>query len=339
MFNVGFDFSFFRQRLTGSIVYFDRATKDMLAFFSLPLSFGWTGYYDNIGDMSNRGLEVELFGDIIRTRDFKWGAHLNLTSYKNKITRIADANKTMWLDGVQGYNNGDYFYGEGKSMYTFRLKKYAGVDPETGKALYWQDKYKKNAAGEYELDKNGQPIVEERVKVENAENATYHLCGTSLPDVYGGFGTNIAWKGFDFSIDFGYQLGGQVYDGNYAAAMNHNRGGAMHVDLYKAWSPENKGSNIPRVQSQDQYTTAASDRWLTSASYLSLQNINLGYTLPAKLTRKYGVAKVRIYAVGDNLWVWSKRKGLDPRQSINGGVSNVLYSNVRTISGGITVTF
>ncbi|OWP33577.1 SusC/RagA family protein [Prevotella intermedia] len=339
MFNVGFDFSFFRQRLTGSIVYFDRATKDMLAFFSLPLSFGWTGYYDNIGDMSNRGLEVELFGDIIRTRDFKWGAHLNLTTYKNKITRIADANKTMWLDGVQGYNNGDYFYGEGKSMYTFRLKKYAGVDPETGKALYWQDKYKKNAAGEYELDKNGQPIVEERVKVENAENATYHLCGTSLPDVYGGFGTNIAWKGFDFSIDFGYQLGGQVYDGNYAAAMNHNRGGAMHVDLYKAWSPENKGSNIPRVQSQDQYTTASSDRWLTSASYLSLQNINLGYTLPAKLTRKYGVAKIRIYAVGDNLWLWSKRKGLDPRQSINGGVSNVLYSNVRTISGGITVTF
>ena len=121
--------------------------------------------------------------------------------------------------------------------------------------------------------------------------------------------------------------------------MNHNRGSAMHVDLYKAWSPENKGSNIPRVQHQDQYTNASSDRWLTSASYFSLQNINLGYTLPAKLTRKYGVSKVRIYAVGDNLWLWSKRKGLDPRQSINGGVSNVLYSNVRTISGGITVTF
>ena len=339
MFNVGFDFSFFRQRLSGSIVYFDRSTKDMLAFFSLPQSFGWTGYFDNVGDMSNRGLEVELFGDIIRTRDFKWGAHLNLTTYKNKITRIADANKTMWLDGVRGYNDDIYFLGEGISMYTFSLKQYAGVDPETGKALYWQDKYKKNAAGEYELDKNGQPIVEERVKVENAENATYHLCGTSLPDVYGGFGTDIAWKGFDFSIDFGYQLGGKVYDGNYASAMGFNRGGAMHADLLNAWSPENKGSNIPRVQSQDQYTTASSDRWLTSASYLSLQNVNLGYTLPTKLTRKYGLAKVRVYVVGDNLWVWSKRQGLDPRQSISGSVSNVRYSNVRTISGGITVTF
>ena len=160
-----------------------------------------------------------------------------------------------------------------------------------------------------------------------------------MPDAYGGFGTSLAWKGFDFSIDFGYQLGGQVYDSNYAAAMDHNRGGAMHVDLLKAWTPENTGSNIPRIQSQDQYTTASSDRWLTSASYLSLQNINLGYTIPAKYTRKLGLAKVRVYAVGDNIWVWSKRQGLDPRQSISGSVSNVLYSNVRTISGGITVTF
>ena len=71
--------------------------------------------------------------------------------------------------------------------------------------------------------------------------------------------------------------------------------------------PENKGSNIPRVQSQRPIYNRRSDRWLTSTSYLSLQNINLGYTLPAKLTRKYGVAKIHIYAVGDNLWLWSKR--------------------------------
>ena len=338
MFNVGFDFSFFRQRLSGSIVYFDRSTKDMLAFFSLPVSYGWSGYYANVGDMSNRGLEIELFGDIIRTRDFKWSANLNFTTYKNKITRIADANKTAWLDGVPGYNSGSYFYGEGQSMYTFRLKKYAGVDPKTGKSLFYQDIYKKDAAGK-DIVENGQKIVEKTITVENAEDASYHLCGTALPDAYGGFGTSLAWKGFDFSIDFGYQLGGQVYDSNYAAAMNHNRGGAMHVDLLKAWTPENTGSNIPRIQSQDQYTTASSDRWLTSASYLSLQNINLGYTIPAKYTRKLGLAKVRVYAVGDNIWVWSKRQGLDPRQSISGSVSNVLYSNVRTISGGITVTF
>ena len=113
----------------------------------------------------------------------------------------------------------------------------------------------------------------------------------------------------------------------------------MHADLLNAWTPENKNSNIPRIQSQDQYTNSSSDRWLVNASYLSLQNINFGYTLPSSWVRKLGLTKVRVYAVGDNLWVWSKRQGLDPRQSISGGQSNVKYSVVRTISGGITVTF
>ena len=105
-FNVGIEFSLLKSRLTGSFEYYNRKTTDMLSWYTLPASFGFTGYYDNVGDMSNRGLEIELFGDIIRTRDFKWGAHLNFTTYKNKITRIADANKTAWADGVQGYQNG-----------------------------------------------------------------------------------------------------------------------------------------------------------------------------------------------------------------------------------------
>lgn len=339
MFNVGFDFSLFRQRLSGSIVYFDRSTKDMLSFFSLPLSFGWTGYWDNVGDMSNRGIEIELFGDIIRKKDFRWSANLNFTSYKNKITRIADANKTLYQDGIAGYNDGSYFLGEGISMYTLRLKRYAGVDPETGEALYYKDIYKRDEAGNFVLDANGQNVVERTEKVKNPEEAQYHLAGTTLPDAYGGFGTSIEWKGFDFSVDFGYQIGGQVYDGNYASSMDLSRGGAMHVDLLNAWTADNKGSNIPRIQSQDLYTASSSDRWLVNASYLSLQNINLGYTLPTKWVRSLGLAKVRIYAVGDNLWVWSKRQGLDPRQSLSGGQSNVGYAAVRTISGGITVTF
>ena len=84
---------------------------------------------------------------------------------------------------------------------------------------------------------------------------------------------------------------------------------------------------------------STSDRWLTNASYLTLANITLGYTLPTSLTSKIGVQKLRIYAVGDNLYTWSKRKGLDPRQSITGGSSGTYYSTIRSISGGISVTF
>lgn len=339
MFNIGFDFSLLRHRLSGSIVYFDRSTKDMLAFFSLPISNGWGGYYKNVGDMSNRGIELELNGDIIRTKDFVWSANFNLTSYKNRLVRLADDNKTAWLDGYQGYNDGDSFFGEGLSLYTYRLKKYAGVDPKTGESLFYRDIYKKDSKGNLVLDAHKQPIVEKTVTTTNPEDAQYHLCGTSLPDVYGGFGTGLTWKGFDFSIDFTYQIGGQCYDGNYASAMGFGGGGAMHVDLLKAWSKDNPHSNIPRVQSQDLHTTASSDRWLISASYLSLQNIDLGYTIPRKLVRTMGIQSLRFYATASNVWVWSKRQGLDPRQSMGGGVNNTSYSPIRTISGGLTLTF
>ena len=146
------------------------------------------------------------------------------------------------------------------------------------------------------------------------------------------------WKGFDFSVDFQYQLGGKVYDGTYAGLMNADAGHALHKDILKAWTP---GSNtdVPRFHYNDSYMSSGSDRWLTSASYLALQNVTLGYTLPTSWIGKIGLKKVRFYAVADNIWVWSKRQGLDPRQGISGSNTASYYAPIRTISGGITVTF
>ena len=339
MFNTGFDFSLFRQRLSGSFVFFYRTTKDMLAWVSLPPSYGWTGFYSNIGDMRNAGIEVELNGDIIRTKDFVWSAKFNLSSYSNRITRLADKNKSRVVEGYKGYTSGDKFYAENLSMYTYLLPKYAGVDANTGEALYYKDTYEMTAAGTPKLDDNGQPVVSGRTTVKNPSEATEYLCGTALPDAYGGFGTSFTWKGFDFSVDFAYQLGGQVFDGNYQSMMYLNRGGNLHKDILGAWSATNKNSSIPRLQYNDQYTASSSDRWLTSASYLSLQNVSFGYTLPRQVVSKIGVANVRFYVVGDNLALFAKRRGLDPRQSVTGAVSTEYYSPIRTVSGGLTVTF
>ena len=121
--------------------------------------------------------------------------------------------------------------------------------------------------------------------------------------------------------------------------MSANKGHAFHVDLLNAWSTENPTSNIPRLQYNDSYTNASSDRWLTSASYLSLQNITLGYTLPSRWCQTLGMEKLRLYVTADNVWLWSKRQGLDPRQSISGSVTSAYYAPMRTISGGITLTF
>ena len=326
-FNAGVEFSLFRGRLSGSVDYFYRKTSDMLAFFTLPGSYGYSGYYDNVGNMSNQGVEIELDGTIFRTRDFEWGVNVNFTAYKNKITSMPDENKTMVVDGVGGYSSGSQFYGEGEPLYTWYLTKYAGVDPETGSALFY-----KNVT-----DENGN-IVQE--VTSNASEASQYLCGTALPWAYGGFGTHLSYKGFDFSIDFAYQLGGKVYDSSYASLMSMSSGGSsIHADLLNAWTADNTNTNVPRLVYADSSFGAACDRWLTSGSYLSLQNLNVGYTLPAKLTTKIGINKLRVYVTGNNLWLWSKRQGLDPRQSISGSTSSAYYAPIRTISGGITVTF
>lgn len=328
-FNTGIDFGMWNGRFSGTIEYFYRKTTDMLFSFPLPPSFGFSSYYANVGDMRNQGVELELQGTPVLTRDFSWTVRMNLTHYKNKITYLPEERRTMECDGVEGYSSGSYYYGEGISLYTFRLKQYAGVD-ENGESTWWKNT----------VDENGNPT---RVATKEYADADYYLCGTALPDVYGGFGTTLTYKGFDLSVDFGYQIGGQVYDSDYAGFMKSpsasSKGANFHADLLNAWSTSNKGSNIPRFQFGDSYSNSSSDRFLTDASYLSLNNINFGYTLPLAVTRKVGMDKVRFYVSADNVWVWSKRQGLDPRQSITGSATSSYYAPIRTISGGLTLTF
>jgi len=326
-FNAGIDFSLFKSRLTGSVEYFYRKTSDMLFYFPLPTSYGYGGYYANIGDMRNSGFEFNLDGAVIKTKDLTWSINMNLTSYGNKITRLPNERKTTTVDGVQGYASSDYFIGEGKALYNWYMPKYAGVDHETGEALYWKDV----------KDANGNVTGQETTK--NYSEATEHLCGTALAPVYGGFGTNLTWKGLDVSVNFTYQIGGKVYDSSYASSMKLDNGRIFHADMLDAWSEDNKGSNIPRIQFNDSYTASKSDRFLTNASYLTLQDATIGYSLPKQLIQSLGLTKVRFYVQGNNLWLWSKRQGLDPRQSIKGETTAAYYSPIRTISGGVSVSF
>ena len=356
-FNVGVDFDLFKGRISGTVDFFTRKTSDMLFSFPLPPSYGYTSYYANVGDMKNTGVEFDLKTTPIKTKDFEWNINLNLTSYKNIVSYLPEERKTDVVDGKGGFTSGNYFYGEGCSLYTFHMKQYAGVDEKTGKSMWWKN-YKdrpvvdENGAPVWEMengapkvDENGNPIqkVESgREKTTEYSSASYYLCGTALPDVYGGFGTSFSWKGFDLSIDFSFQIGGQVYDSDYAGLMasptSTSRGTNIHADVLNSWT-ESNSSNIPRFQFDDSYSAATSDRFLTDASYLSLNNINLGYTFPKMWTKKIGVENFRVYVAADNIWVWSQRQGLDPRQSITGSSTGSYYAPIRTVSGGVTLTF
>ena len=111
-----------------------------------------------------------------------------------------------------------------------------------------------------------------------------------------------------------------------------------HTDIRKSWTPENPNTDVPRVNASDSYVSQQSDRWLTSSDYLSINNITVGYTLPQSLTQKFMVSKLRLFFAADNVALLSARKGLDPRQSYT-TATTARYTPIRTISGGVNITF
>ncbi len=343
-FNVGVEFEMFNSRLYGNIEGFYRKTSDMLYQKALPVSAGYTNQWMNFGDMMNAGIEIDLQGTVIKTRDFTWDLNLNMTYVKNEVTRLPESSRSNGIDGHWGSASGQYYTGEGLPLYTWYVLDYAGVNPETGRAQYWRKVYAKDANGKPYKDSYGEFVVDhlEAVPLTEVTGQDRVLCGSAMAPVYGGFGTSFTYRGFDLSVDFSYQIGGKVMDSSYKGLMSNpismSQGSAIHADVLKAWSPENPGSDIPRWQFGDE-EGQASNRFLTDASYLSLQNINFGYSLPTSLISKLRLQKLRFYLSCDNVWLWSQRQGLDPRQSINGANSNNYYSPIRTISGGLTVVF
>ncbi len=330
--NVGVEFNLFRNRLTGSIDYYNKKTTDLLFWLSVPESAGSRGYYGNVGDIRNSGVELSLQGSVIRTRNLEWSLQFNISHNKDKILKLPESKTTE----LGGFTEKSMWYKEGGPLYNQFRAEYAGVN-EKGEATYWVD-------AELGEGVTNRPGKNHDYTTTNPNNATKYEQGSSLPDAYGGFGTSLSAYGFDLSLSFDYQLGGHIYDSQYAGLMSNitkagDAGSAVHVDVLKSWSPDNTSSTIPRFQYGDQYTAAASNRWLTSASYLNFQSFTVGYTLPKNLVAKLGISKLRVYATGENLCFWSARKGLDPRYSYSANESINVYSPVRTIMGGIQLTF
>ena len=326
-FNIGVDFELFGSYLNGSIEYFSRKTTDLLYSKDVPLSSGNpTGYYPvNVGSILNRGFEASFGGDIISTRKVQWSWNLNASHYRNEILSL---DSSISEEGIKGSN---YIYKVGGSLYEAYMYKYAGVDPGTGKALYY-----------YMMEDGNIGTTDVFAEADQFE------CGSVLPVLYGGFGTSLRLYGVDISAQFSFQLGGRYYDGTYQALMHTDSsvGSAWHKDVLKSWSPENTSSDIPRLDGDTSVGQSAVDRFLISSDYLSINNITIGYTFPSKWMDKLQVAGLRLYFAADNLAVASARKGVDPRYSIGlgsftsgSGLNSGSYSAMRTLTGGLTLTF
>lgn len=289
-------------------------------------SSGIHSTWENVGNMTNKGIEIDVNGTIFRTKNFEWSMNANATLYKNEVTKISSELKAASpVEGYYGYESSDRYVGEGLPLYEWYMPKYAGVSDE-GKSMW----YRRQSDGTL-------------TTTDVYGNATFFLCGSPHPDVYGGFGTSVRLYDFDLSLGFTYSIGGKSYDSGYATFMTcptgTTVGEAVHKDALKAWSEENPNSDIPRWQYGDSNSTGESDRFLVNGSYLTFQNLNMGYNLPTRFAKKLSLSSLRFYVSADNLWYWSHRYGFDPRGSFTGNSSTQNYSSSRTISGGLTMKF
>ena len=337
-FNTGFDFNLWNGKLSGSVEYYNRTTDDLLYYMPVAVSNGYAYFPKNIGKVRNFGFEFDLNSDVYKTKDITVSLYANATTMTNRIEKLAPELKGRWIDGTS-------LYREGGSMYNYYMRKFAGVytgsdadkaslvageTAEKGQALYYVD----------QTDANGK--VTGVKKTANWAKATQYELGDRLPDVYGGFGVKVAAYGFDFSVCTSYQLGGKCRDWGYQTLMHsgtaNEAGTGWHKDILNSWSEKNPNSNIPRVDSNDQYANATSDRFIVSSNYLDIDNISFGYNFPRTWVNRIGLKGLRLYFTADNVALFAKRKGLDPRQSYS-SATGMNYSALRTVSGGVTVKF
>lgn len=334
--NVGVEFSLWKNLLSGSIDVYSKKISDMLFWLSLPEFSGTRGYYANVGDMRNSGLELSLTATPIRTRDITWSITAMLAHNTTKILKLPQQKTQDYGGYVDNGTGHECWYEVGKPLYNMLLPEYAGVN-EHGQALYYVD------TDVAVKDRSSFPNKKRNGTTTKISEASFYEQGSVLPKASGGFSTTVEAYGFDATFTFDYQLGGKVYDSRYASLMNpvesQPTGSNFHKDVLKSWTPNNTSSNIPRFQYGEDYSAKSSNRWLTNASYLNFQSFTVGYTLPRTLTGRYKISTLRVYVAGENLYFWSARKGFDPRYSFDGNKSVGVYSPTRNITGGLQVTF
>ena len=345
-FNTGFEFGI-ANIFEGEVEYFHKTTSDMLFLKQVAPSLGYASYPVNDGKMVNQGLEFNLTTHIVNTDDVKFDIRLNGGYYKNEMTQ-------MPIDDTTGKEKpielqGAYAWSNGHSIYDFYLREYAGVDPETGLALFNQYVNVKadgtrEVITDMEVYKTKNAI--EKLEVEttdDAAQATKKYVGKSaVPALTGGFGFDLNIKGFEVSTTFTYGLGGYALDYVYATAMGDNTPGNSnwHKDIENRWQKPGDITDVPRLNAgADSYTNTTSTRFLTSRSFLNLASARIGYNLPKKWLSKTGINALNVYVTGDNLFMLSAREGFVSMSSVSGDSNRSQYAPLTTIMGGVKIEF
>lgn len=327
-FDVGIDFGLFKNRITGSVEYFNRESKDLLFAVPQPLSSGISTTLQNTATMFNRGFEANLNIDIVRTKDFSLNMNFNASTLTNQITRMPEA--------VPEFITGTKKYAVGQSIFDYWLRTYYGVDPTDGAALY--------VPNDPTLEANRRFITNTSGGIDTVttsiNNAKFEYNGSVIPKLYGSFSPTISYKGFTLNALFTFQIGGLTYDQLYASLMSASTvGGALHKDILNRWQNEGDITNVPRMdQGRAPDFNAGSSRWLTEATFLNFRNVNMSYRLPRSLVSKLKLVSGNVFLSMENAAFFSTRVGMNNQQAFSGITSNA-YPPARVFSGGFNITF
>ena len=353
------------NKLNFNVEYFDRRNKDLIFNVYNPLSAGATDTTTpqsvttmNLGTISNHGVEISGDMDVYKSKNWSVNVGASITFEKNKVVKLPEQNRDGIIDGTKKIV-------EGMDRYQFYTYTWEGVNTKNGLSLYKfnGDEYFFTDGGTTYGNPAGTEITgsqKNAVVVIDGTPYSYlttygkrEFHGSAMPTAYGSFNFSVSYKAFSLYTLFTYQLGGKVMDSNYQLLMNsQSTPTALHKDVLKGWTAEQATATdaidrngVPMlsdapviVSGLEADLNSTSSRWLTSASYLILKNINLSYQLPKELVRKAGIENVMLTLTCENLFTLTSRKGMNPQQNF-AGTQSATFVTPRIFSAGVNIKF
>ena len=314
--NLGLDIGLF-SRVNVSLDWYTRTTKDLLMSKQLNSISGFSSLLTNVGQMRNTGVELEVRSNNIKTKDFSWTTAFNLSHNKNKILKLAD---------LPWFVDGRYVRKEGYPFNTIYLREYAGVDPETGSALYYDNQQDEN--GNYTKNKVTDPGQASPIPLKDI-----------TPTISGGFMNTFNYKFIDLSFNLSYSFGGYSYDNasyilqddGYSVISNKS------TEQRRRWQKPGDITDVPRfVYGNKKGGNYNSSRAIHSTDHIRLKSLILGLNAPKAWLQKLGIGNARIYFSGTNLLTWAAYDQYDPEMS---GVVGFYTPPLKTYAFGLELKF
>lgn len=310
--NIGIDFSLFKRKLYGAVDVFHRRSADLLIQTPLPWTSGFATVYRNVGEVVNKGLEIELNSQVIKTKDFQWNSSFNITFLRNKVTKLY---KGIVEDGDDGDIDAPIIEDDvtalpgspgirlGWPLHTNFRSQYAGVNAATGKPMWWY----------------GEDRLSYSPGTQGSGSYTPYGRGNRLSDYFGGFNNRFSYRGIELGVFFQYDMGRELY--NQSNTRFYRNGMTQSNSSERAygerWVMPGQITAFPRpIDGGSEELAAsmdlASSRFLEDASYIRLKELSLGYKFPKKHLAKYKVNSLELYARATNVLTFTKWTGYDP---------------------------